>query len=104
MFRIITTFTRENTTKKFFHEEFKDHLTVIDIHNRFATSDGFLGKEILLNENLIVEIAMNFKIKDDFWEFAKINHDIIEQRTSLIEQWCKSANHKYSWRMEEVDK
>ncbi len=104
MFRIITTFTRLDTTNKFFYEEFKDNPTVISIQERFAKSNGFLGKEILMNEELAIEIAMNFETADDFWEFAKSNHDIIDQRKLLVEQWCSRVNHKYSWRIEEGDK
>ena len=104
MFRIITTFTRLDTTNKFFNEEYENHPVVVDIHNRFAKSNGFLEKEILMNEELTIEIAMNFETADNFWEFAKINHDIIDQRKNLIEQWCASVNHKYSWRIEKEDK
>ena len=104
MFRIITTFTRLDTTENFFYEEFKDHPIVISIQERFLKSNGFLGKEILMNEELTIEIAMNFETADDFWEFAKTNHDIIDQRKTLVEQWCSSANHKYSWRIEAEDK
>ena len=104
MFRIIATFTRLDTTDKFFYEEFEDHPVVVDIQDRFARSNGFLGKDLLLIEDLKIEIAMNFETADNFWEFAKINHDIIDQRNTLVEQWCSSVNHKYSWRIEAEDK
>lgn len=104
MFKIITTFTRLDTSNNFFNEEFKDHPVVVAIHDQFATSNGFLGKEILLNEGLVIEIAMKFETAENFWEFARLNHDIIDQRKNLIDSWCTRVNHKYSWRIEEEDK
>ena len=104
MFKIITTLTRMDDTNNFFYEEFKDHTIVVAIQDQFARSNGFLGKEILLNAPLIVEIAMKFETAENFWEFARLNHDIIDQRKNLIEDWCKRVNHKYSWRIEEEDK
>jgi hypothetical protein len=57
----------------------------------------------VLEEELKIEIAMNFESSDDFWNFAKQNYDIIEQRKQLVYEWCDKVSHVYGWRIEEVN-
>ena len=103
MFQIITTFIRPDTSNKFFYEEYKTHPVVLSISERFHSAPGHIDIRVVLEKELKIEIAMNFESSDDFWNFAKQNYDIIEQRKQLVYEWCDKVSHVYGWRIEEVN-
>jgi len=103
MFRIITTFIRQDMSNKFFYEEYGSHSTVLLIREKFFNTPGHREIEILLDSDLKIEIAMNFDSAEHFWKFAKDNWLIIEDRKQLINEWCDKVGHIYGWRIEEVN-
>ena len=103
MFRIITTFIRQDMSNKFFYEEYKTHPVVLSMSERFHSAPGHIDITIISEDDLKIEIAMNFESSEDFWNFAKKNYDVIEQRKQLVYDWCDKVNHVYGWRFEEVN-
>jgi len=103
MFRIITTFLRPDTSNKFFYEEYKTHPVVLSMSERFYSAPGHINIKVILEEELKIEIVMDFETSEDFWNFAKKNYDVIEQRKQLVYDWCGKVNHVYGWRFEEVN-
>jgi hypothetical protein len=70
---------------------------------RFHSAQGHIDLTVILEDDLKIEIAMNFESSEDFWNFAKKNYDVIEQRKQLVNEWCDKVNHVYGWRFEEVN-
>jgi hypothetical protein len=70
---------------------------------RFHAAPGHIDIKVILEQELKIEIAMNFESSEDFWNFAKQNYDIIEQRKQLVYKWCDKVDHIYGWRFEEVN-
>lgn len=97
--KIIVTFTRPDTTAPFFYQEFADHLVVTTLHDKFEAASGFLGKEILVEEDLKIEVAMNFKSMSEFLLFAKSNQQLLDMRRELIEEWCQTNGHTFDHRI-----
>lgn len=103
MFQIITTFIRPDISNKFFYEEYKAHPIVLSMSERFNAAPGHIDLKVISENELKIEIAMSFESPDDFWNFAKRNYDVIEQRKQLVYEWCDKVNHVYGWRFEEVN-
>jgi hypothetical protein len=70
---------------------------------RFHAALGHIDITVISDDDLKIEIAMNFESSEDFWNFAKKNYDVIEQRKQLVYDWCDKVNHVYGWRFEEVN-
>lgn len=97
MFKIVTVFTRLETTDNFFYDQYADHTVVVQLKEKFQQSTGFLGKEFLKQEDLIVEIAMCFESQSDFFNFVTANKQLLDQRFDLINQWCQISNQTYNF-------
>ena len=97
--KIIVTFTRPDTTAPFFYHEFADHLVVTTLHDKFEAAPGFLGKEILVEEELKTEVAMNFESMSNFFLFAKSNQQLLDMRRALVEEWCQTNGHTFEHRI-----
>lgn len=95
MFKITVTFQRSTTEAEFFYTAFADHPVVLGLKEKFESHPGFRGKEILVEEDYRVEIAMNFDTVENFLDFAKANQDLLDQRTELIADWCEKNNHTF---------
>jgi antibiotic biosynthesis monooxygenase (ABM) superfamily enzyme len=93
--KVVVTFNRPDSSYKFFYEEYAQHPVITGLHDRFVLHPGFLGKEILLEQETSVKIAMNFDTVENFLNFAKENQDLLDQRKVLIEEWCQRASHTF---------
>jgi hypothetical protein len=100
MFRAVVIFQRPNTLSKFFYHEYVDHPVVVDIQKSFESSQGFLSKKILVNEELKFEVAMEFETFENFMSFVESNKNLIDQRNALVEEWCTKNNHSFDHRFE----
>jgi len=63
----------------------------------FESSEGFSGKEILVETESKVEIAMNFETKKQFHQFCDHNELLLQQRSGLINEWCKKTGQTYTF-------
>lgn len=97
--KIIVTFTRPDTTAQFFYQEYAEHLVVVTLHDKFEAASGFLGKEVLVEEEFKIEVAMNFDSMKNFLLFAKSNQELLDARQALIEAWCQQHGHTFNHRI-----
>ena len=97
--KIIVTFTRPDKTADFFYHAYAEHPVVQALHDKFEAAPGFLGKEILVDEDYKTEVAMNFDTVDNFLLFAKTNQELLDLRKALIEQWCNTVGHTFDHRL-----
>lgn len=95
MLKVTVTFQRSTTDAEFFYTAFAEHPIVLALKDKFEGHPGFRGKEILVEEEYRVEIAMNFDTVENFLDFAKANQDLLDQRKAIIEDWCKQNNHTF---------
>lgn len=93
--KIIVTFKRTTKDADFFYTAFAEHPVVLALKDKFESHSGFFGKEILVEEDYRVEIAMNFDTVENFLDFAKSNQELLDQRKELIENWCKQNSHTF---------
>jgi len=102
MFKIIVEFTRPNNSHKFFYEEFAEHPVVLSLKNSFESHPGFKGKEIFIDSDNRLEVAMNFDTVENFLDFAKTNQDMLDKRMVLIQDWCEKTGQTFSHKTLEV--
>lgn len=100
MFRAVVTFTRPNTSANFFYQEYIDHPVIKEIQSKFETSQGFIGKKILLSEELRFEVAMEFDSLENFMSFVDSNKSLLDQRNNLVVEWCSKNDHVFEHRFE----
>jgi hypothetical protein len=98
MFEIVAKFNRQSTDFDFFYTAHKSHPVVLNIHEQFLKAVGHRELTVLRNDYDCMEISMSFDSAENFWQFAKNNITLIEQRQQLIDQWCDKTGHVYSWR------
>lgn len=96
MFKIVVEFKRPNTDAEFFYTAFAEHPVVLALKDAFESHIGFCGKEILVEEDYRVEIAMNFNSVENFLDFSKKNQPLLDQRMELIQDWCSQNQHVFS--------
>lgn len=100
MFRAVVTFKRPDASANFFYQQYINHPVVKEIQSRFESSQGFLGKKILIQEELRFEVAMEFDNFENFMSFVESNKDLIDQRNELVKDWCENNNHIFEHRFE----
>lgn len=100
MFRAVVTFKRPDSLSKFFYHEYVDHPVIVDIQKSFESSQGFISKKILVDDELNFEVAMEFDTFENFMLFVGSNKDLIDQRNALVEEWCTKNNHSFDHRFE----
>ncbi len=100
MFKVIVTFKRTDTDADFFYTAFADHPVVLALKDKFESHPGFRGKEVLVDEEYVVEIAMKFDTVESFKDFADSNKDLLDQRMAIIQQWCQENNHTFEHRFQ----
>jgi hypothetical protein len=98
MFEIVAKFNRQSTDFDFFYTAHSSHPVVLNIHEQFVKAPGHRELAVLRNDNDCMEISMSFDSAEMFWQFAKNNIELIDQRQQLIDQWCAKTGHVYSWR------
>jgi hypothetical protein len=97
MFEIVAKFNRQSDDFDFFYVAHKKHPVVLGIYERFVGTVGHKELKVIRDDNQCMEISMTFDDADTFWQFAKDNIKLIEQRQQLIDQWCAKTGHVYSW-------
>lgn len=95
MFKVVVEFTRTDTSANFFYQEYENHRIVTTLKDKFESHPGFEGKEILIDEDHKIAIAMNFKTAEDFLDFTKNNQALLDERLELIKHWCSTNNQTF---------
>jgi hypothetical protein len=102
MFRAVVIFNRPDTSANFFYTEYIDHPVVKEIQAKFESSQGFIGKRILLKTDTTFEVAMEFSSFENFMTFVEKNKELIEQRNELVKFWCETNRHQFDHRFENI--
>jgi hypothetical protein len=100
MFRIVSSFTRDNLDHNFFYHKFGNHEVINLIREHFKNSPGSVSLEIIEETDQKMEIAMIFENKDQFMNFAVSNYALLEERSRMIENWVNTTGHTYKYYME----
>ncbi len=97
MFKIVSSFSRENFNYNFFYHDYNQHPTVLEILEIAKNTQGFLGLFEIICEDYRHDIGLGFKTALDFQEFVQRNQMILNKRSELISEYCERTGHEYKY-------
>ena len=100
MFKIVASFTRPNTDHAFFNDLYMKNDIIHQIHKNADLIPGYLGiDEDIYRDEFRCDKAMCFENEHAFLKFTKQNQNLLDQRLTMIEEYCRETGHEYKYYM-----
>ena len=97
MFKIVSSFSRENPDYNFFYHDYNQHPTVLEILENANATRGFLGLFEIVCDDYQHDLALGFETAEDFQAFVQANQVILNKRSELISDYCQRTGHEYKY-------
>jgi hypothetical protein len=100
MFKVVASFTREDTKYDFFNDLYSNYEVVNQLHESARSLPGFLGiDEEVYRDEFRCDKALCFENEEAFNLFVAKNQELLFYRKQIIEEYCQRTGHVYKYYM-----